>query len=193
MADVLRRVRARYPNASIVVTGYYAIVSTQSGLTPLAAFLSKLAGKPIGNPVLSDFATNSSAFESASNTVLTNAAATVNQETGGARVSFVPVPYQAQNAFGAPSTFLWYIPDANIPDDVFQLRGTQCTSGALATSIGVPVYMPTSTELAAAQAKCPIASMGHPNRAGALAYANAIATALQSHYPRWRDRYAQRR
>ena len=52
--------------------------------------------------------------------------------------------------------------------------------------------MPTSAELAAAQIECPIAAMGHPNRTGAQAYANAIATGLQAHYPRWRDRYAQR-
>jgi hypothetical protein len=55
------------------------------------------------------------------------------------------------------------------------------------------MIMPTSTDLHLAMTKCPIAAMGHPNRAGSLGYSNAIVNALQPHFARWRDRYATRR
>ena len=192
MTDVVRRARVLFPNASIVVTGYYAIVSSQSVSAAVPGLLGKkevLASSALGRII-----SNAAAFESASRTSLAGTAATVSSEAGApGLVTFVAAPYGPENAFAAPGTWLWPIPDARNPDEVFAAREALCGSTVLPTSVGFPVWAPTSGELAAARAKCPVASMGHPNRAGAQGYAKAIIAAIQRHLPRWQDRYAQRR
>lgn len=189
MRQVLLRARALFPNAVIAVTGYYAIASPQSSLTGFGAVFTNMKGKPIPNPLLADAVLNAAAFESRSSTVLGTAVASAGKD-----VVFVSVPFQPANAFGSPSTWLWPIPDTSNPDEVFSARGTACASPLFfEKSIGVPTFTPTSFARNAAKAICPIAAMGHPNRAGARAYATAITNAIQQHLPRWRESYAQRR
>ena len=72
-------------------------------------------------------------------------------------------------------------------------RKAQCVApGIIDTSVGVPIWKPTDGELAGAKVKCPLASVGHPNRKGAQLYASEIGRALQAHLPSWRDRFSAR-
>jgi lysophospholipase L1-like esterase len=201
MAAVLQRAHEVFPNAAIVVTGYYPIASMRSDLTAIAALLAAVSGGPaaFATPALQrSMAANSAAFASASNAALAAAAVAVNTRTGvPGLVTFAPTGFGDTHAYAAPNSQLWLIPTGLYPgdqDDVIAARRQQCNDPAvLAASIGFPVYRPTDGELAAALVKCPIASMGHPNRRGAQLYANAIAGALQQHVPRWREQFAQTR
>ena len=175
------------------MTGYYPIVSSQSVSAAVPGLLGRKK-EVLASSTLGRIVSNAAAFESASSRSLAATAATVSAEAGApGLVTFVAAPYGPENAFAAPKTWLWPIPDAGNPDEVFAARETLCLSTVLPTSVGFPVWSPTGGELAAARAKCPIASMGHPNRAGAQGYATAIVAVIQKHLPRWRDRYAQRR
>lgn len=220
MAEVLRRAHEIFPNAAIVVTGYYPIVSPLTDLAALpifvasavgvAALAAPLAGLPpdpvlavgaiavaLGSvPVLRDsLSANSLAFQRAADATLAHAAQTVStQVQRPGLVSYVPAPFTDRNAYAAPDSGLWLVPTGLYPgdqDDVIAMRRAQCqTPGVLETSIGRPFWTPTAGEQAEAAAKCPVASMGHPNRRGAQAYADAIGSALQHHLPRWREQFA---
>lgn len=223
MAEVLKRAHEIYPNAAIVVTGYYPIVSPLSDLAALPIFVATavgtaaLAGPVVGlppdpvsavaaiavalgaTPLLRDsLSANSLAFSRTADATLAAVASTVStQAQRPGLVTYVAPPFTDRNAYAAPDSSLWLVPTglvAGDQDDVITSRTAQCRMpGVLDASIGATVYRTTVDEAALAAVKCPRASMGHPNRRGAQAYADAIVGALQAQLPRWRDTYAQSR
>jgi lysophospholipase L1-like esterase len=196
----LAQIHQRYPNARIVLTGYFPIVSNQSDLTAVAVLLTNVGalsaavapafGVPVDpvtgviagavtTHVLRDKAVSHSAvFHATSNSALMTSAISSNQRLGGNRIRFVPIAFTAQNAYAAPDTWLWLVPTPGVPlpnavDEVFEARLRACQS--------VPNMPPG----------CIPASMGHPNVKGAQAYANAIMGALAEFVPAWQPLHAQ--
>jgi lysophospholipase L1-like esterase len=196
----LAQVHQRYPNARILLTGYFPIVSNLSDLTAVAVLMTNvgalstavapLFGVPLDpvtgavagavtTQVLRNKAVSSSAvFHATSTSALMTSAIGSNQRLGGNRIRFVPIPFAAQNAYAAPDTWLWLVPTPGVPlpnavDEVFEQRLRACQS--------VPNMPPA----------CIPASMGHPNVKGALAYANAITSALAEFVPAWLPLHAQ--
>ncbi len=224
MEGVLNRAHAVFPNAAIVVTGYYPIVSALTDLSlipPLVATVVGPAALAVApalslppDPVLAvaaiagalhlteakrqNLIANSLALYNTSNSVLAAAAQSASAQAGSASlITFAKVPFEPKNAYGAPARWLWLIPTGLVPndqDDVIAERGTKChQAGALDRSVGSPLVPGATAATGVDMLKCERASMGHPNRAGAQAYAAAIATALQGHMPGWRTRYATTR
>lgn len=190
MANLLTGIRGTFKNAKIIVVGYWAIVSSQSDLTAVASLVitagivvGPAAAATVGIPldpvtgaiagaitssVLRDkLVAHSSTFAAASDTTLISAVGTVNSAMGAGWVSFVRPGFKIENAYAAPSSWLWLVPTDLFPkDEVFAQR--QQTCGTVQFQSGADA------------AKCVEASMGHPNVPGAQAYANAITAELAS-------------
>jgi len=102
----------------------------------------------------------------------------VNQLNSAAQADIARLavaPYQAQNSYASPTTWLWLIPTDAVPpkDEMFAQRQQICT-----TNRG------SMDDLKYAQ--CVLASAGHPNILGAQQYATAIESQLGSFVTEWR-------
>jgi hypothetical protein len=170
MRRTLDTALALFPKAVIVVTGYYPVFSYES------VFKAQLLGLlyrdlNVAVPVLIDMLTaGSEAWQAASNRHIKRAVAAAG---GGDRtVTFVRSDIEGTHTMFAPSPWLWE-PDlvaegdpsgdglawVVAPDDVQTERREQCDDGAFF---------------------CQLASIGHPNVAGARDYADAIERALEA-------------
>ncbi len=220
MATVLTRVHALYPAARIVVTGYYPIVSPLSDLTALPVLVASAVGAAaLATPLLgippdpvaaiaviaagiggtaalrTKLSESSEAFYSASSAALTTAAATASTQAGvPSMATFAPLPYEPKNAYAAPASWLWLVPTgavANDQDDVIAARTASCRqAGVIDRSVGRGVVPGAAAASGFDMEKCQRASMGHPNHAGAQAYAAAISKAIQPNLATWRERFA---
>lgn len=220
MATVLTRIHALYPAARIVVTGYYPIVSPLSDLTALPVLVASAVGAAaLATPLLgippdpiaaiaaiaagiggtaalrTKLSESSEAFYGSSNAALTTAAATASTQAGvPSMATFAPLPYEPKNAYAAPSSWLWLVPTgavANDQDDVIAARSASChQAGVIDRSVGRSVVPGAAAASGTDMLKCERASMGHPNHAGAQAYAAAIAKAIQPNMATWRERFA---
>jgi len=154
----------RLPGApKVVVTGYYPIVSRR---TPLPAFTLALrtafgAAADTDATAARRLAIRRSAqFSTAFDQV---ARAAVAKQRGSA--VFVSPGFGASDALFAPATKLW----TGLDDDVHAARATACAA--------VPGITDVDRE------RCAVASVGHPNVAGAARYASRIGTAIARWFP----------
>ena len=79
------------------------------------------------------------------------------------RVFFADPGFQPENAFAAPSTWLW----TGANDPLFQLRVQRYAEHVVEQPFDWPIYTP-------------LASMAHPNVDGSQAYAAAIEACLEA-------------
>ncbi len=164
-----------FPNAKIVVTGYFPIVSLLSGLPDVTALLRVLGILPpspstqaghapgiLTNPVLlGKLASQSQAFNDEATNSLRQVVEETNANYGTDRLRFVNVPFQANNSYAAPGSWLWSVGER---DEVWAERQRVCPADDVI---------------------CPDAAMGHPNRTGAQAYADAITRVLEPFVVEW--------
>lgn len=181
MQNLLRSVAGRFPNAKIVVNGYFPVISRLTDMTSLAALwqgLELVVPIPkdplIGAAVLAGYRARAAAlsdlFYNESTRSLQFAASTVNASLGGNRIRFASVPFGPEHAYAAPSSLLWLIPVRGVvEDEMFNSRSGHCKQ-----------HQPASLT-------CYGASMGHPNAAGARAYANAIVSVAAQFVAEWRS------
>jgi hypothetical protein len=180
LAGVLNAVRGTFSRATrIIVTGYYPIVSRRSdfdlvfdltlGLGMLAPVLtSAVPGVPVfgwgplGVALFKDWlvgrlAARSTLFADTANTALAETLA----GTGDPRLALAVPRFGPENAIFAPETYLFGVGvgvGGLFPvDPVAAARLPGCAPGSIT---------------------CPIASIGHPNPAGAQAYFEAISAVL---------------
>ena len=101
-----------------------------------------------------------------SNRALEKTVAKINAEKRAAQpILFAPVEFKSENCYAAPSTFLWkLIDDGRTDDELFAERAKICGAKDTIRERGV----------------CQIGGIGHPNRAGAGAYADAIINRLKT-------------
>jgi lysophospholipase L1-like esterase len=188
---VLERTARLYPQAAIIMTGYYPIVSEQSDIDPFLDFLRQFfpnKHKHLTCKVKqqqkeafrakSKSAENSKLFYDLSNKLLGDAVNTVNKELGRTRLYFVKVPFSADNAFGAGRTsYLWPIPTIATPDEVYWDRWSECWSE--------PAFNPINLVV------CDLDSAAHPNPSGAEIYADEIEKVLGSLAKQWQSEVDQ--
>jgi hypothetical protein len=201
VAKLLLDIHAKYPNAAIVLTGYFPIVTPSSDIHNVGA-LAVSVGAVVGPAAAAlvvppDPATaivglgityeafrqimisHSNTYIATSNAALTMAAATVNSQLRGGLVTFVSPPFTDVNAYSSPVSWLWPVPSpVTGRDEAYALRLNDC-----AVSVA---SLPTTGD----QAKCLIASIGHPNILGAKAYADAITMVLPKFFPQWKLAFA---
>jgi len=175
MRSLLPQVRNIFPNAKILVTGYFPIVSEESDLTAIGALLAVLftpGAFLLGYPLRNRLAQQSSAWYEASNAQLKLAVAGINQKQGDIMyhthpAAFAQIPWGPRNSYACPDSYLWLV---GVPvDEVWDSRQAACR----AAGVGL---RPT----------CRDAKMGHPNPAGANVYASACIAHLRQYLPEWR-------
>jgi hypothetical protein len=200
VTKLLTDIHTTFPNAAIVLTGYFPIVSPSSDIHAIGALAvsvgavvgpaaAALVGVPpdpglaiVGLGVTYEvfrqkLISHSSTYIGTSNAALSMAAATVNSQLRGGWVTFVSPPFTDVNTYAAPGSWLWPVPSAVTgTDEVFAQRQQACAAAML----------PSGGD----QAKCVIASIGHPNILGASAYADAITMVLPKFLPQWAQTFS---
>jgi len=210
MHSLLRRITREFPNAHVVVSGYYRIVSPLSDDNSFARLLVKnLTTQKPESRRMSDkqmrenLVAISELWYQVSTRSLAQAVATVNSELGqsGAeqRVLFAEIEFSPEHAFSAPDTLLW-----NFMFGSTNLSGLR--HAIVVLTFGTAAYKPND-ELRSRRSKscketykkpkgeredkvqkerrevkylaCRYASLGHPNKMGALIYTETIKGQLQ--------------
>jgi lysophospholipase L1-like esterase len=176
--DLLRRTLEAFPRATVVVTPYYPIVSEQTDPRQLVALMKHLPA-PFGFRIWLDdtvehLATDvmeatidverrsmveqSELFDSMSRRLMR---AAIDALPAPRRAVLAELPWTPDRAFAAPNTWLWTGADDPLAPERLQRYAQHVVQNPL----DWPVYTP-------------IASLGHPNRLGAAAYAQAIRAVL---------------
>jgi lysophospholipase L1-like esterase len=179
MTALLASVISTCPNAQVVVTSYFPILSPASDTALIPLIVGFLAGVPLGVLTaieLSTIVSNCMSFFAQSSTALAGSVMAVNAAapsgppagllaTGRPRVAFAAAPFSNANATLAPDAWLFGInADGTTQDPMAPTRHLACSV------ISDP----------ASRTFCDYASVGHPNQAGAQQYADAIMLALRS-------------
>jgi lysophospholipase L1-like esterase len=180
MASLLRQVRTAAPQARVVVTGYYPVVSTLSDPLKLGQWLAARSQTTIEDlaAIVEKLAGQSAVFLERSDLAIASAVATVAAESpADPGIAFAPVPFGPENAAFAPEAWLWGSTDRHplaewlgldlqiFPEDpLADFRYGECNR---------PGVIPGLIE-------CIYASVAHPNREGAVVYRDAIVEALQT-------------
>ena len=174
MLDLLTRVRGAFENAKIVVTGYFPIVSEASDLGFISALISFPVPAPIAIALTADarsrLAGLSTAWYDASNADLASAVTSFNAKWGWSKshAAFARIPWGPEHCYAAPNSRLWLI---GLPkDEVYFERRAGCVAAGGSKDWDIT---------------CLEAKMGHPNPAGAAAYASACQAQLARYLPEW--------
>ncbi len=204
MLALLQRVRNSFPQAQVLVTGYYPIVSAQSDDNPfLRLLVKKLNNLRPEAPKMTDkemrqrLIAISSEWYKTSTASLSEAVTKINSaEPPGvfSKVAFVEIQFGPEHVFAAPETLLWNFMYAST-------NVTGFTKLIVLLSFGTTAYKPNdhvretrvkSCEQTFKKPKgikedkkqksaredlrliCRYASLGHPNHMGALIYTEAI-------------------
>ena len=166
----------RMPVSTLVMPPHAPAVVAALGI-PLDPVTGLIAGAITSEVLRNSLVNHSRTFLNASNTALAMATTSVNSQLGAGWVTFVQPPFQSDNAYAAPNTWLWLVPTDLFPkDEMFRQRQQICGT--------------VKFQSALEQAKCVQASMGHPNVLGAQAYADAIAAQLSTSLAAWRLAHA---
>ena len=179
MRGLLPMVATAFPTARIAVIGYWPIISVQSNLADIAAFVCAIGavttGGPgaigclttlltMGLPLRDSLIVQSTAFYRTSATGLSNLVGEFNRKEPG-RFAFVDPSFRDDNAYAAPSSFLFRMDLLNPPDAAKNGRAAQCQTAKRGVD---PI--------------CTDASMGHPNAAGAAQFAMRIGQVAEQQF-----------
>jgi lysophospholipase L1-like esterase len=198
---MLTRITGSFPNAHVIVTGYYPILSEG---TSRDLFMRALAKRfYTGNVRMNDKQLRARLIEisrqwyEGSNQMLAGAAAKVDAELAARgsrqRALFAEVNFLPEHSFAASQSRLWGFDASRIRkllviltlgrvtlktnDEQRNQRGTSCKN-TFKTQPGE-----TKQQKAARQTRimlCRVAAIGHPNRKGAQMYADAITSQLKA-------------
>jgi hypothetical protein len=205
MESLLRRVTREFPNAYVVVPGYYRIISSLSSDNSFNRRLVKnLTTQKPESREMSDkqmrenLVAISELWYQVSTRSLAHAVEVVNaellQNAGKPRILFAEIEFAPEHSFSAPDTLLW-----NFMFGSTNLRGLR--QAIVVITLGTAAYKandevrdrrskscketyqrPKDTreekaekeEREAKYLACRYASLGHPNKMGALVYTEAI-------------------
>src|SRR3989440_527695 len=199
---LLRRITTSFPAAEVIVTGYYPFFSEQTrndfimkAMTRRFFKTNSGAPKMSSKEILERLTANSTEWSQASNKALAEAVRKVNAELGGGRerVMFAKIKFPPDYSFAARRTRLWGFNRSPfrlmmvvlsfgrilLPsnDEVRRQRVASCNE----------VYQRQPNETAEQKKErqnghmlCRYAALGHPNRDGALLYADAITNLLKT-------------
>jgi lysophospholipase L1-like esterase len=206
MQRLLARIAREFPNAHLIVTGYYNIFSDETDHNRFTRMLVKnLTSRTRDEEAMSDkemrrrLVAISDLWYRVSTDSLDNAVKAANSELGNPRIHFAEIDFEPEHAFAAPETLLWNFKFASTNltglrqaiviitlgtaaykpnDQVREMRGKSCKE----------IYEQLKKKNETKQEKerressylaCRYASLGHPNQMGALIYTERIKAPLQ--------------
>lgn len=191
METLLSSVVSMFPGATIVLTGYYPIVSEQTNADAMYSWVNMIGLLPpflIAKIVflkewlswLHDrWQQNCNAFDKAIRDGQKGIVAKVNTQLHATdpRIVFVTVPFAPKNCYGTDpgDTWLWTFGDQTFAGGVAEKRRRDCVADGR-----------TGPDLQF----CSEGEAAHPNITGAKKYADAIIAALTPFVPRWRAQFA---
>ena len=200
--NLLQRILISFPNAQVIVTGYYPLFSENTRNDFVVKALAKKFFKTQAEgaslmsykEVFDRFKVNSRQWYESSNSSLAQAVSNVNKNGGGAaaRATFVKIDFPADYSFAASKTHLWGVDRSPfrmmflmlsfgrvlLPsnDQMRHARGVTCSE----------IYKSQPNETAEEKKErksnkllCRYAALGHPNKKGAALYAQAITNVLK--------------
>ncbi|MGC2696380.1 MAG: hypothetical protein WA738_11380 [Candidatus Angelobacter sp.] len=171
MTTLLQKVVSRFPNALVLVLGYYPGLSQQSrpeGIERLFSLVHGVRFAPLFDAAAfrNEIVEHCMRFWKLSTGLMRGAVEYVNREAGQMRAVFVDTGMVESNAAYAPQSLLWEIdldhPD-QAPDEVALDRCAACET------VSAGLFQ---------QQQCLLSSAGHPNVAGAALMAQQCILAL---------------
>lgn len=184
MREVFSKIADTFPQARIVVVGYYQLISMQTKAVELPKSLLGLVGlRKLGALINIPFyrdrwvrdslARKSGYWQQYSDSSLNRAVEELNEarplkdlssQTGLPRAFFVPAPFKPENSYAAPDTYLWKLVSWGKSNDEKRAeRKLLCR-------------LEGKKDLA--YSRCVKSALGHPNVKGAQAYFEAIKNKL---------------
>ena len=203
--NLLARIASTFPNAHIVLTGYYPVISGKTSRDLFMRALAKRfyaavtpeARRPSDKEMFERLTAISNTWYEASNRALTAAVSKTNERLvvrgSRQRVLFARIPFRAELAFAAHESRLWGFDATTIRkmlalftfgkvslptnDEVSGRRWSMCQDFFR--------KQPQETDAQKRTRKdnllvCRLASIAHPNRKGAVMYADAIKEQVQN-------------
>lgn len=187
MYDLLAHISSLNTNAVIVVIGYFPIISAKTPASKLfndwletmsfPRILKPFANNPLTRPLIfrsvkKKAIKTSELWLKESDKNLKAAIEKLNTDLGKVRAIFVPSPITEDTCLETPNTLLFRMAKRGIPEDeLFRQRQIECRTSLpelkKSTSLDYPVRY------------CEIAAVGHPNPAGARAYADAVIAVIR--------------
>jgi lysophospholipase L1-like esterase len=191
MFKFLETAAVMFPNAIFAVVGYFPILSNK---TPNGKMLNDMLEsfsfprplKPLGNNVLTrnifkplknKSLKRSRIWFAESNIEFQKAVNRLNEKLGKQRAIFIKSPISEENALETPNTLLFTMDKSGKTNDAYyEQRSLDCKKEF--TQLKREVGYKGSVR------HCEIASIGHPNPAGAKAYAESIKESLNQMFAR---------
>ncbi len=187
MAGLLEHATTTFPNAQVVVVGYFPIASSQSDVKTMARYFLKIISFPrdlqfvFTNPLSRQFlkilrnkiAKRSRVWIEESNREIKDAIARHNAGSGRPMAFFVESPIRPESSYATKDPLLWEIDKNHVPNDetyVERLAGCAKVFGEMKYQH----YGRLSRRM------CELSSVAHPNVKGSQAFADAIKTVLKS-------------
>jgi lysophospholipase L1-like esterase len=207
METFLRRVTYSFPRAYVIVTSYYQFISEKTrndifmrGLTKKYYRAIPGAADLTQKELFRRMIANSDQWHRSSNQSLSEAVQRVNAELAGTksqgRVGFARVELLPEHSFRARKTELWDFESSPLRkllvilsfgrvllrpnDEVRKRRAASCKEYWKARPGDTPSQ---KNERKNEERLCRYASLGHPNRQGALAYTKAVEEQLKTLLP----------
>lgn len=186
MFELLKHTTETFPNADIVVVGYYPIVTTKGDINEFYRYFFKVVDFPSAlefvftNPVSKLFVkllrkkvvARSRLWLKESNRELRSAIARANARLDRPRIQFVEGPVKEENAFATKDTMLWGMTKKRLPnDETYESRKETCVRAF--SEIKYHHYGKLTVRM------CELASVAHLNPAGSRAYAAAVIDSLK--------------
>ena len=187
MAGLLEHTANAFPNAHIVVVGYFPIASSNSDIKTMVRYFAKTVSFPqklqfiFTNPVSrqplrllrNKIADRSRIWLTGSNRAIRKAVKRVNDRIGRPRILFVESPIDEDSSYATKKPLLWEIGKDHLPnDETYNERKVGCAK--VFGEMKYKHYGRLSTRM------CELSSVAHPNIEGSKAYAEAIINALKA-------------
>ncbi|MGD9588792.1 MAG: hypothetical protein AB7Q37_03065 [Pyrinomonadaceae bacterium] len=186
LGDVLADAAERFPNAKFALIGYYPIITRYTPMKRIVNDILELYHWPRWSKPLVNNALNRSIFRlwkrkmikrsriwlEDSTAAFRDVARAVNQAAGRERAVFIPSPITERQSFGTPDSRLFTVARRGRPaDPKGDTRLREC--GPALSQLREETRLEYRTRF------CELASVGHPNPAGAAAIAAAIRNSLR--------------
>lgn len=189
MLVFLKETAHTFPNALIALIGYYPIISPQTSTRQLLNFLLEGYGIPrLLRPLANNFTTRkifriirrqsirrSRIWAELSNRRLLEAVRQLNVEFDRLRAVFIEAPITEETCFGTKNTLLFgFGKKRRTEDALYEARKADCRPFL--------TELRNTTGLRQRIRICELAAIGHPNVAGARAFAASIRAKLENFF-----------